>query len=145
MELNKAASKTRVRLALLVLLASASAPAPHALALSECYSDAVGNWRGPVLNGLRIQQMSTSFTLGADGKLVGRYHVDDAVPFDGTLTDFRETGRCSAEFRWRDRDGSGTVNIHFQSELGRFLGRWGLDRPAPGNVFNGYRRPPAVS
>jgi hypothetical protein len=46
----------------------------------------------------------------------------------------------------RDRDGSGTVQIRFQPEFGRFLGRWGLDRPVPGNVFNGYRRrPPAVS
>ena len=145
MELKYVASKTCVRLALLALLASAGAPVRHALALAGCYADAVGNWRGPVLNGPEIQQMSTSFALGTDGKLVGRYHVEDAVPFDGTLTEFRETGSCTAEFHWRDRDGSGTVNIHFQPELGRFLGRWGLDRPAPGNVFNGYRRSPAVS
>jgi hypothetical protein len=41
---------------------------------------------------------------------------------------------------------SGTVHIRFQPELGRFLGRWGLDQAVPGNVFDGYRRgPPAVS
>ena len=81
--------------------------------------------------------MTTSFSLGADGRLVGKYHVEDDVPLDGTLTDFRETGPCSGEFRWRDRDGSGTVNIRFQPEFGRFLGRWGLDRSTPSNVFNG--------
>lgn len=129
-----------------MLLTGASAPVPHALALEACYSDAVGTWRGPVLNGQGIEDMATNFSLGADGRLVGKYHVEDAVSLDGTLTDFREIGPCSGEFRWRDRDGSGTVHIRFQPEFGRFLGHWGLDRPAPGNVFNGYRRrPPAVS
>jgi hypothetical protein len=76
---------------------------------------------------------------------VGRYHIEDVDPFDGTLTDLQETAPCEGDFRWHDHDGSGTVHIHFQPELGRFLGRWGLDRPVPGNVFNGYRRrPPAV-
>ena len=90
--------------------------------------------------------MTTTFSLGADGSLVGRYHIEDAVPLDGALTDFRETGPCSADFRWSDRDGSGIVHIRFQPELGRFLGRWGADQPVPGYVFNGYRhRSPAVS
>jgi hypothetical protein len=123
-----------------------SVHAPDALALSACYSEAVGTWRGPVLNGLGIQDMTTSFSLDTDGRLVGRYHIQDAVPLDGTLTDFRETEPCSGDFIWHDRDGSGTVHVRFQPELGRFLGRWGLDGPMPGNVFNGYRsRPPAVS
>jgi hypothetical protein len=99
-----------------------------------------------VLNRQGIEEMVTSFSVGADGRLVGNYHVEDGVPLDGTLTDFRQTGPCASEFRWHDRDGSGTVHIRFQPELGRFLGRWGLDRPAAGNVFNGYRiRPSAVS
>ena len=108
--------------------------------------DSVGIWRGPVVNGSGVQDMTTSFSLSTDGRLVGRYHIEDTVPLDGTLTDFRETGPCSGRFRWRDRDGSGTVQIRFQPELGRFLGRWGVDRPVQDNVFDGYRRrPPAVS
>jgi hypothetical protein len=130
----------------MLLLVGASVPTPEAMAMNSCYSDAVGSWQGPVHNGMGLQDMTTSFSLDTDGRLVGRYHIEDAMPFDGTLTDFRETGPCSGNFRWRDRDGSGTVHIHFQPELGRFLGRWGLDQPMSGNVFNGYRRgPPAVS
>jgi hypothetical protein len=131
---------------ILLLLSGVSARAPEALAMSSCYSESIGTWRGPVLNGAEIQDMTTSFSVGADGKLAGRYHVEDAVPFDGTLTDFHETGPCTGDFRWHDRYGTGTVHIHFQPELGRFLGLWGLDQPARGHVFNGYRRePPAVS
>jgi len=131
---------------LLLLIAGVIVPARQALALSACYADALGTWRGPVLNGLGVEDMITTFYLGAYGRLVGRYHIEDAVPFDGTLNDFRETGPCEGDFRWHDLDGSGTVDIQFQSVLGRFLGRWGLDLRGRGHVFNGYRnRPPPVS
>jgi len=131
---------------LLALIAGAAGPSRQAVALGACLADAVGPWRGPVLNGSGIEDMVTTFSLGADGRLVGRYHIEDAVPFDGTLNDFRETGPCAGDFHWHDFDGSGTVHIQFQPEQGRFLGRWGLDWPGPGHVFNGYRnRPPPVS
>lgn len=131
-----------MRLALMVLmpLAITVAPARHALALSACLSDAIGTWRGPVLNGPGLEDMTTIFFLGSDGNLVGTYHIEDAVPFDGTLTDFRAAGDCAGDFRWHDRNGSGTVHIRFQPELGRFVGRWGVDRPVQDNVFNGNRR-----
>ena len=140
------AARSRRLMILLPLIASAIVPSRQAPALSACYADAVGAWRGPVLNGSGIEDMVTTFSLGADGRLVGRYHIEDAVPFDGTLTDFRETGPCAGYFHWRDRDGSGTVHIQFQPQQGRFLGRWGTDRPGGGHVFNGYRdRQPPVS
>ena len=133
-------------LILLPLIAGVIVPARQAVALSACYADALGTWRGPVLNGSGVEDMITTFSLGPDGRLVGRYHIEDAVPFDGTLNDFRETGPCEGDFRWHDLDGSGTVHIQFQPEQGRFLGRWGLDWPGRGHVFNGYRnRPPPVS
>jgi len=131
-----------IPLTALMVLANANLPAPAAQALNGCYSDVVGTWRGPVLNDVGIQDMTTSFSIGADGTLVGRYHIEGALPLDGTLTDYRETGHCSGDFHWHDRDGSGTVHLRFQPELGRFLGHWGLDRPTPGNVFNGYRSGP---
>ena len=144
-KLRQCAEPRRRVLLTLLLLANAGAPG-HAGALDACYSDAVGVWRGPVLNGPGIEDMTTTFSLGTDGRLVGQYHIEDPVPLDGTLTEFRETEPCGGDFRWLDRDGSGTVHIRFQPEYGRFLGRWGLDRPVPSNVFDGYRRgPPAVS
>ena len=112
-------------LILLPLIAGVIVPTRQALALSACYADAVGRWRGPVLNGSGVEDMITTFALGADGRLVGRYHIEDAVPFDGTLSNFRETGLCAGDFRCHDLDGSGTVHIQFQPEQGRFLGRAG--------------------
>ena len=114
---------------LLPLIAGVIVRTRQALALSACYADAVGPWRGPVLNGSGVEDMITTFALGADGRLVGRYHIEDAVPFDGTLSNFRETGPCAGDFRWHDLDGSGTVHIQFQPEQGRFLGRWRTDQP----------------
>ena len=142
MKLQSAERRCCIRLTVLILLASASLSTSPALAFDACYSDVVGIWRGPVLNGMGIQDMTTSFAIGADGTLVGWYHIEDALPVDGTLSEFRETGPCSGDFHWHDRDGSGTVHIKFQPELGRFLGRWGLDRSVPGNLFDGYRRGP---
>jgi hypothetical protein len=116
-------------LILLPPIAGVIVPTRQALALSACYADAVGTWRGPVLNGSRGEDMITTFSLSADGRLVGRYHIEDAVPFDGTLCNFRETGPCAGDFRWHNLDGSGTVHIQFQPEQGRFLGRWRTDHP----------------
>jgi hypothetical protein len=117
-----------------------------AVALEACFEDSVGPWRGPVWNGNGLQTMDTTFHIGPDGALTGTYHIRDAEPFDGTLTGFRQTGPCEAEFTWNDRDGSGTVHIRFEPDLGQFLGHWGAGQPVPSLVFNGYRiGPPKVS
>jgi hypothetical protein len=45
------------------------------------HADAVGTWRGPALNRSRVEDMITTFAPDADGRLVGRYRIEDAVPF----------------------------------------------------------------
>ena len=98
------------------------------------------------VNGAGLQTMDTTFQVGSDGALIGRYHIHDFVPFDGTLTELRRTGDCEADFVWHDRDGTGVVHIRFEPQLGRFLGRWGTNQPLPGLEFNGYRTgPPPIS
>ncbi len=118
--------------------------APPALALDACFAASVGPWRGPVWNGFGIQTMETEFHAGSDGMLVGHYRIHDAVSFDGTLTGFRLTGTCEADFTWHDRDGTGTVHIRFEPELGRFIGHWGGADPLAKLVFDGYRFGPNV-
>jgi hypothetical protein len=120
------------------------AAAPPALALDACFAASAGSWRGPVWNGTGLQTMETEFHTEPDGTLVGHYRIFDAVPFDGTLTGFRETGTCEADFTWADRDGTGTVHIRFEPQLGRFIGDWGSTDPVPDLVFNGYRFGPAL-
>lgn len=122
------------------------AVAPPAWALDACFAESVGPWRGPVWNGPGIETMDTEFHIGPDGALVGSYHVHDAEPFDGTLTGFRSTGRCEADFTWTDKFGTGTVHVRFDPEDGRFVGDWGMEKAMPTLIFNGYRRrPPMVS
>ncbi|MEJ0016926.1 MAG: hypothetical protein WDN25_10205 [Acetobacteraceae bacterium] len=127
---------------LLLMLAAA----PPAAALEACFAASVGPWRGPVINDSRVQVVETEFELSADGTLVGHYHVEDAEPFDGSLTGFHQTAPCEADFTWTDRYGTGIVHIRFEPELGRFLGYWGLEEPIPMLIFRGYRtRPPNIS
>ena len=59
----------RVYLMGALLLANVCFPASHLPAQSACYSDTVGQWRGPVLNGEGIEDMITSFSLDTDGRL----------------------------------------------------------------------------
>jgi hypothetical protein len=127
-------------------VAALLAVAPPAWALDACFAQSVGPWRGPVWNGSGIETMDTEFHIGPDDTLVGRYHVHDAEPFDGTLTGFQPNGPCEADFTWTDRFGTGTVHIRFDPERGRFTGDWGMEKALPTLIFNGYRtRPPAVS
>ncbi len=126
-------------IAILVLLL---ATAPRAMALDACFTESLGVWRGPVWNRIGLQTMETRFQLGPDGTLVGDYRIHDNVPFDGTLTEFHQTGPCQAEFTWHDRDGTGTVRIRFEPERGRFIGRWGASDPAPALIFDGFRTGP---
>lgn len=127
----------------MVLMLLTAAPAR---ALDSCFADAVGPWRGPVWNGPGLEVMDTDFSFGPDGALIGHYHVFDTDPFDGTLTDFQQTGHCEANFVWTDRYGTGTVHIRFEPEIGRFIGNWGGQGIVPTLEFDGFRkRPPAVS
>lgn len=123
----------RKLIALLCLLAG------PAHALDACYADVTGPWIGPVRNEGAIQELTTEFTLAPDGRPEGRYHVTAEEPFDGTLTEFEETAPCEGDFTWTDRYGSGIVHIRFLPARGRFYGTWGLDVPAPANLFNGRR------
>jgi len=117
-----------------------------AFGLEACFVESVGSWRGPVWNGSGIQTMDTELHAEPDGTLAGSYHIDDAEPFDGTLTGFRQTGDCEADFTWKDRFGTGAVHIRFEPDLGRFLGYWGTAIPILGLIFDGYRvGPPIVS
>ncbi len=113
-------------------------------AAEDWVQDVLGDYRGPVLNNGRIEQVWTDFELDAAGHLTGHYHVDDPDPFDGALTDFHADGEYSGSFTWHDRYGAGTVHIVFDPDHGRFTGRWGTDNPLPGYVFNGYRAGPRV-
>ena len=125
----------------LMLLAAAPARA-----LDACFTDSLGPWRGPVWNGPGLQMMDTEFGVAPDGTLMGHYHVYDSDPFDGTLTEFHQTGRCEADFVWTDRYGTGTVHIRFEPESGRFIGDWGEQGVAPTLEFDGFRkRPPSIS
>lgn len=125
-------------LASLLLLAPGLRAAP-AQAQDACYADITGPWIGEVRNEGEIQKLATDFTLDAEGRPEGRYHVSAEEPFDGTLTEFEETGPCEGDFTWTDRFGSGIVHIRFMPERSRFQGRWGLDVPTQGNIFNGRR------
>jgi len=127
-----------------ILMFLASSPARAGL--DACFADSLGSWRGPVWNGPGLQVMDTEFNVAPDGTLTGRYYVYDTDPFDGTLTEFSQTGRCEADFVWTDRYGTGTVHIRFEPEFGRFIGDWGVQGIAPTLEFDGFRRrPPAVS
>jgi hypothetical protein len=127
----------------ITVLALFAAPLP-ALALDDCFTSSVGPWRGPVWNRYGLQTMDTEFQAGPDGTLTGSYRIHDWQPFDGTLTDFRRTGPCEADFVWHDRDGSGVVHIRFEPDSGRFIGTWGQTAPVPDLLFNGYRVGPDV-
>jgi hypothetical protein len=131
------------RIVAVIVISLVSLPA---FALDACFTDSVGTWRGPVLNGTGLQILDTEFHLQSDGTLAGTYHVHDVPPFDGSLSGFHETGQCEADFTWQDHFGTGVVHIRFDPELGRFLGAWGAKTPIPSLLFDGFRRaPPAVS
>lgn len=110
-----------------------------ALAQSPCFAGSTGEWRGPVLSGARLTQMDAEFHFAPDGTLEGSYYIHDKAPYGGTLTNFRQTGRCEAEFNWNDRFGVGVVSIRFEPELGQFIGVWGVVQPMYEHVFDGFR------
>jgi hypothetical protein len=135
--------RARVGIPAVALMLLAAVPAR---ALDTCFADSVGPWRGPVWNEIGLEKMDTDFSFAADGTLMGRYHVYDADPFDGTLTEFRQTAHCEADFTWTDRFGTGTVHILFEPDIGRFVGEWGDKHMPPTLEFDGFRRrPPLVS
>jgi hypothetical protein len=125
-------------IALLPYAAYAGSPA--------CAPDVVGHWTGQVVDGGRIKQLGTQFSVQS-GELTGSYQVEDADGgYAGTLTDFTPSGACAGQFQWHDRNGSGVVQVNFRPDRDRFDGFWGDDEALPEQIFTGRRyRPVPVS
>jgi hypothetical protein len=111
-----------------------------------CAPEIVGHWTGRVLDGGRIKQLGTQFSVQS-GELVGTYRVEDADGgYAGTLTDFTPSGPCAGQFLWHDRNGTGVVQVDFRPDHDRFDGIWGDGEPLPQQIFTGRRyRPVPVS
>jgi hypothetical protein len=132
---------SRLRWLLLLLCAIA---APALSAPNDWIADVLGRYEGPVLNGGGIERGETELLLDAQGRLIGRYHIDDPQPFDGVLTDFHADAPYSGTFTWHDHFGKGVVHMVFDPANGRFRGLWGDTVPLDGHVFNGQRIRPRV-
>jgi hypothetical protein len=111
-----------------------------------CSPNIVGPWTGQVVDGGRVKQLGTQFSVRS-GELTGTYRVEDADGgYTGTLTDFTPSGDCAGQFQWHDRNGTGVVQVDFRPDRDRFDGFWGDDEALPGQFFTGRRyRPVPVS
>ena len=132
------ARATRVGAALLAWLAIAAGAAAQAPADPPWVADVVGHYAGKIRNAGEIQCHITDFTL-KDGHLVGHYHIEDAEPFDGDMTDFVPEAENAGTFTWRDRYGVGREFVVFSPDHTSFTGAWGLDAVDPHNTVWGMR------
>ena len=105
---------------------------------AEWLAGLVGEYRGAVRNGGRMECLITRFSL-QDGQLVGEYHIADTEPFDGSLSAFVPDGAGGGQFVWRDRYGSGVEALHFSADQSSFAGWWGTEQPDPRNPVWGQR------
>jgi hypothetical protein len=110
-------------------------------AMEACFSAGTGDWHGPVFSGGHLTMMDTEFH-GAGGVLEGSYYVHDKDSYGGTLTGFRQTAPCTAEFDWNDKFGTGVVEIRFEPQYGQFFGLWGMVHPMYEHIFDGFRLRP---
>jgi len=125
----------------LMIYAATTHAAPPA-----CAPEIVGPWTGQVMDAGQIKELRTQFSTRS-GELTGTYHVEDPDGgYDGTLTDFTQSGPCAGRFLWHDRHGTGVVWVDFRPDHDRFDGEWGGDVPLKDNIFTGRRyRPVPVS
>jgi hypothetical protein len=140
------AGVTRLSYVVSFLVTLAVCPAVSWAAPPSCAPDIVGSWTGQVADAGRIKELATRFSTGSN-QLTGTYHVEDEDGgYDGTLTDFVETGPCEGHFLWHDRNGTGGVWVNFRPGYDRFDGLWGIDAPLKDHIFTGRRyRPVPVS
>jgi hypothetical protein len=121
----------------ILLYTAAAHAAPPA-----CAPDIIGPWFGHVTDDGRIKELSTRFSTSS-GALTGTYHVEDEDGgYDGTLTDFSQSGPCEGQFLWHDRHGTGVVRVEFRPDRDRFDGQWGDGVPLENQIFTGRRSRP---
>ncbi|HYD98852.1 MAG TPA: hypothetical protein VEH84_05680 [Alphaproteobacteria bacterium] len=86
----------------------------------------VGTYHGCVSSGGLERPVITTFALGPDGGLTGRYVFwDEEGESPGTLTDIRYRGEATFEATWNDKHGSGTLVVAFFNRFQMFSGNWG--------------------
>jgi len=105
-----------------------------------------GTYCGKLLSAGQIVTAVTELSVGADGRLTGRYEFDDA-PADttGTLIEEKQATGAKRTLIWKDVYGTGRLVISFNPGLDSFTGLWGLDWEEPDAQWDGSRCNRAIS
>lgn len=107
-------------------------------------SSPVGTFSGQTFSGSGLVASETSFSTGPAGELQGSYWLAPEHPGQardqGQLSDCRQTASHQMRCQWRDRFGSGVLEISFNPDFSAFDGRWGNgSQTSPALIWNGQR------
>lgn len=110
------------RQALLALFLAATTP----LLAAEDYQQLAGTYIGEVFNGADLDSVTTTFSFDNNGRLSGRYTVDEENGvYSGRLSNFSFEGPRTISMEWTDKFGEGFATMEFSRDFTSFTGAWG--------------------
>ena len=111
-----------LRQALLTLILAATTP----LLAAEDYQQLAGTYTGEVFNGADMDAVTTTFSFDSNGRLSGRYTVDEENgAYSGRLSNFTFEGPRTISMEWTDKFGEGFATMEFSRDFSSFTGAWG--------------------
>lgn len=104
------------------------------------FSRIEGIYQGEVFNGGNLDPMTTTFSLGKNGRLLGHYLVEDeAGLMEGTMSNARLEGPYRFSMEWTDKYGEGYLEIRFSPDFSSFEGFWSPRDRQEHFPMNGYK------
>ncbi|MEO0446944.1 MAG: hypothetical protein AAF191_12795 [Verrucomicrobiota bacterium] len=103
----------------------------------------LGSYRGTVFDSGRLTKITTTFSLGPDGRLQGTFVYEGPMgPIEGNMGNLRWKSRRTLTGHWEDIHGRGNFQFQFNERSKAFEGHWGPDQDLPLFPWTGRRLEP---
>ncbi len=100
----------------------------------------IGVYYGVMVSGGTDCPGKTTFVLDNEGKLSGSYDfIEPSGRLFGTLTDCESSGFNKLVCTWRDKEGKGSLEMKFNTEITSFSGFWSMPGSKARYPWNGTK------
>ncbi len=105
---------------------------------ADLSQDVVRVYDGKVLSGDSMMRVKTTFVLRNKKRYMGSYIIfENSELVLGELLNFRRLSKQSVLMEWKDKYGTGILQVHFSKDFKTFHGYWSNGKEKPSLPWTG--------
>lgn len=127
-------------LCLAFLFASCQALTKRQISSEDLQAKMIGTYKGVIFSSGVDCLGKTSISKSASGILSGEYEfMEKGLKVSGTLYDFQIIAPLKLKCKWRDKYGTGDLEMSFNEDITEFSGKWNAEGESERFPWNGSK------